>query len=155
MKNGRVLVVEDDPAIRSLVVELLADDGLSARQASDGEEAVSALEHEKPLAIVLDINLPFLEGTEVARVSRERYGRDVPIIVATANEHAEHNAREMGASGFVTKPFDANDLLSVLHRSLRGVESLDQSRNDVRDRRALDDDARRENRVELRRRITR
>lgn len=147
----RVLVVEDDAGIGELIVELLRSEGYPTRHVGDGRAAIAALHAEQPLALVVDMGLPLVDGAEVARTSRRLYDGQVPIIVVTADGHAEDDAREIGASGFLAKPFDVDELVAVLRRSLRGIESLHQDEIDARERHALEHDAARERGGSLRR----
>jgi DNA-binding response OmpR family regulator len=137
--DGRVLVVEDDESIRDLVVEILTDAGYATHAVGDGESAIAALWRERPLAIVLDVGLPIFDGHGVAQLARTRH-RGVPIVVVTANYQAELDAREIGATTFVTKPFDVDTLLGAVRRATRSAESLSQDRIDTRDRRAREHD---------------
>ncbi len=150
-RNLRILVVEDDPGIGELIVDLLRSEGFRARHVLDGRAAIDALREERPLAMLVDMGLPYVHGGEVARESRRLYDGNVPIIVMTADGHAEVDAREIGASGFLGKPFDVEELLAVLRRSLRGIESLRRDEIEARERRAIDRDAARERRGTLRR----
>ena len=133
--NQRVLIVEDDDSIRSLVVEVLQDAGYDTLAVADGASAIDALWRERPLAIVLDIGLPVFDGRGVAQLARTRH-RGVPIVVVTANLNAALDAREIGASSCVTKPFDVDTFLAAVRRATRGAESLGQDRIDTRERRA-------------------
>lgn len=155
MDTSTVLVVEDDPAIRSFVSEALRDAGYRVAQAADGQEALDSLHREQPLAMVLDIGLPLVDGTDVARLSRQLYDGDVPIIVMSANGQAESDAREVGASGFLRKPFLVDELEAILGRALAGRESLSIGQREIADRRALDRDARRERAGVMRRQTAR
>lgn len=146
-----ILVVEDDENIGALIVDLLRVEGYRARWLGDGAAGVAALHAERPLALVVDMGLPLVDGAEVARTSRRLYDGQVPVIVVTANGHAEADAREIGASGFLAKPFDVDELLAVLRRSLRGIESLHHDEIQSRERHALERDAARERQGSLRR----
>lgn len=150
-RHLRILVVEDDPGIGELIVDLLGSEGYRTRHVLDGRAAIAALREERPLAMLVDMGLPYVHGGEVARESRRLYDGSVPIIVVTADGHAEADAREIGASGFLTKPFDVDELIAVLHRSLRGIESLRRDEIEARERRAIEHDASRERRGSLRR----
>lgn len=147
----RILVVEDDDGIGELIVDLLRSEGYRAERVSDGRAAIAALHAERPLALIVDMGLPLVSGGEVARVSRRLYDGHVPIVVVSANGHAEADAREIGASGFLAKPFDIDELIAVLRRSLRTVESLHQDEIYARERHALEHDAARERGGTLRR----
>src|SRR5512146_3264833 len=81
----RVLVVEDDANIGELIVELLWSEGFPTRRVEDGRAAIAALHEEQPLALIVDMGLPLVDGGEVARTSRRMYDGHVPIIVVTAD----------------------------------------------------------------------
>lgn len=136
-----VLVVEDDASIRAFVTDALIEAGYAVREASDGAAALDALHQERPLALVLDLGLPYVDGTAVARASRTLYDGDVPIVVISARPDAELDAREVGASGLLRKPFLIEELESVLGRALAGRDSLTLDQREVADRRALERDA--------------
>lgn len=138
-----ILLVEDDPSIRAFVRDALTEAGYPVRVAVDGAEALDSLHHEQPLALVLDLGLPYVDGTAVARASRTLYDGDVPIVVISARPDAELEAREVGASGLLRKPFLVEELESVVGRALAGRDSLTLDQREVADRRALDRDARR------------
>lgn len=139
-----VLVVEDDPTIRAFVREALTDACYAVREAMDGAAAIDELHRERPLALVLDVGLPVVDGVDVARASRMLYDGDVPIVIISASGHAEQDAREVGASGILRKPFLVDELEAVLGRALAGRESLTLSQLEIADRRALERDAKRE-----------
>ena len=136
-----ILVVEDDPSIRTFVRDALEEAGYAVREAPDGAAALDALHREQPLALVLDLGLPYVDGTAVARASRTLYDGDVPIVVMSARPDADLDAREVGASGLLRKPFLLEELESVLGRALAGRESLTVDQREIADRRALDRDA--------------
>ena len=146
-----ILVVEDDPSIRSLLRDALVESGYPVREAADGAAALDALYREQPLALVLDLGLPYVDGTAVARASRTLYDGDVPIVVISARPDAELDAREVGASGLLRKPFLIEELEAVLGRALAGRDSLTGGQLEIADRRALERDAARERRGALRR----
>ena len=116
---SRVLVVDDDPSIRSLLGDLLSDDGHKVATAADGAEALEALHAFSADVILLDINMPVMDG--ITFVQRYRAGcaadDQVPIIVITAGGDAAARARQLAAAGFVGKPFD----LDELSRAVAGV----------------------------------
>ncbi len=113
MSEHLVLVVEDDPAIRSVVTDALTDDGFVVATAGDGESALHLAEVEHPDVIVLDRALPILNGDGVARALRLR-GDFVPIIAMTATPDARSWARRIGAVACLPKPIDLYDLCSTV-----------------------------------------
>jgi putative two-component system response regulator len=119
---GRVLVVEDDRAIRSLLTNLLERHGFTVPVACDGEAALRAAQEHLPHVVLLDVGLPKLDGHEVTRRLRaERASRTLPIIMLTArSSQADLIAGlDAGADDFVTKPFRAPELLARVRSAVR------------------------------------
>jgi two-component system chemotaxis response regulator CheY len=113
-----VLIVDDDPFIRKLIVTTL--EGVSAfdmHEAGDGEQAVRAADREQPRLVFLDIDMPVLDGIEACRQMRAlpaMTGAKIVMLTASADESARHRAREAGADFFLTKPFSPLDLLRLV-----------------------------------------
>lgn len=110
-----ILVVEDDADIRATIAAILEMEGYAVELASNGEEAIKVVSHRRPSLVLLDMRMPVLDGWGFARVLRER-GVRVPIIVMTAAQDAGRWAREIGAQGYIAKPFDLGDLLSQVEQ---------------------------------------
>lgn len=115
MRGGPVLVVDDDPAILATVAEILEMEGYAVATASNGAEALDAVEEETPSLIVLDMRMPVLDGWAFARELRAR-GMSIPILVMTAAQSASSWAEEVQADGHIAKPFDLHDLLTAVAR---------------------------------------
>ena len=117
-----VLVVDDDADILSLVEFALASEGFVVKLAANGREALDRLTDGLPDLILLDMKMPILSGWEFAREYRDLYDHAVPIVVLTAAEDASRRAAEIGAEGWVGKPFDLDNLLGVVrqHTAKRG-----------------------------------
>ena len=111
--GGRVLCVDDEEQIRNLLTDLLTDEGYEVRTAPNGAAALSVVEHWRPDVILLDINMPVMDGYAFARAYRER-GDGAPIIVITAGERLPHAAEHAGAVAYVAKPFDLDALLETV-----------------------------------------
>jgi DNA-binding response OmpR family regulator len=113
-RRAVVLVVEDDPALGDVIVTALRDDGLDARIASDGDEAMRMVDSLEPSCMVLDLMMPRRDGFSVLRELRSD-GRiaKMPVVVVTAMFGlSERNyATELGAADYVTKPFELDDLV--------------------------------------------
>ena len=109
-----VLVVEDDPALGDVIVTALKDDGLDAKLAQDGDEAMREVDELNPAVIVLDLMMPRRDGFSVLRELRAD-GRisNLPVIVVTAIFGMSERlyASELGAADYITKPFDLDDLV--------------------------------------------
>lgn len=142
-----MLIVEDDPSIRALVRGVLEDVGYPVREASDGAAALDTLYREQPLALVLDLGLPYVDGSTVAQAARSLHQGDVPILVISASATADAEAREIGASGLLRKPFLVEDLEVVVGRALAGRDALTPAEREVADRKALELDASRAKRA--------
>jgi len=109
-----VLVVEDDPSLGEVIVTALRDEGMEARLAQDGDEAMRMVDQLSPSAMVLDLMMPKRDGFSVLRELRaDGRIREMPVIVATAMFGlSERNyATELGAADYVTKPFELDDLI--------------------------------------------
>jgi diguanylate cyclase (GGDEF)-like protein len=113
-----VLVVDDDPAIVSVVSDVLREYGYSVASASDGEEALELIDARRPRAILLDVHMPLLDGPALAQKMRGR-GIDVPLVVMTAGTNARRWAERMGATAYLPKPFTVDQLTSVVRGATR------------------------------------
>ena len=117
-----VLVVEDYEEIRLMISMVLRMGGYRVVEAADGREAVELARRERPDAILMDLNLPVLDGLSAARQIREQEGMgDVPIVALTAHGTPEyrHKALAAGCDEFMTKPVDMDCLERKLHSLLR------------------------------------
>jgi DNA-binding response OmpR family regulator len=114
-----VLVVDDEPIVRDVVVRYLRRDGLETLEAATGEEAIALLEHELPSLVVLDVMLPGVDGLELCR--RIRSSSDIPIVLLTArgDEADRIVGLELGADDYVTKPFSPRELAVRVRNLLR------------------------------------
>lgn len=117
MVGEYVLVVDDDPSIRTLVTRLLEDESYETRAAEDGRAALAIVEERTPELVLLDMRMPVMDGWEFARRLRESRG-DVPVVVMTAARDAALWAHEIGARGHISKPFDLDDLIRVVRDAL-------------------------------------
>ena len=119
MSTGTVLVVEDEPAIRGLVSLLLEGEGYLVDGASDGRAALAKLAEQPPDALVVDLDLPVMNGCDLVRACRDDEAlRHLPII-ATSGMVGGHAVRDLDVQGFLPKPFSLDTLLNVLHGVLR------------------------------------
>src|SRR5437762_13846703 len=114
-KRPLVLVVEDDPALGDVIVTALKDDGLDAKLAQDGDEAMRDVDDLSPSVMVLDLMMPRRDGFSVLRELRAD-GRisNLPVIVVTAIFGMSERlyASELGAADYITKPFELDDLIT-------------------------------------------
>ena len=110
----RVLVVDDDPDIRDLLVTALSDDGYQAESARNGRDALDALDHFPADVVILDLMMPVMDGWTFAERMKERW--DIPIVVLSAANDVTRHAARLGAADVVPKPFDLETLLPTIAR---------------------------------------
>jgi len=111
-KLRRVLVVDDDPDILDALAEILETEGYEVQRARNGREALQRLEQGLPDLILLDLMMPVMDGWEFAR-SLAPEARP-PIIVLSADRNVSAKAQEIGARGWLSKPFELSDLLGAV-----------------------------------------
>jgi CheY-like chemotaxis protein len=111
----RVLVVDDDPGIRRLLTEVLELADYTVEAAANGVEALEAIESHRPSVILLDMQMPVLDGKGVARALSER-GERIPTVVMTAGDDAWRCCSELHADACLGKPFDLEDMLKTVAR---------------------------------------
>ena len=113
--TGAVLVVDDEPAIAAMIRDALEDHGFRVITAANGIEALRVLDRNVPAVVLLDMQMPLLDGPGFARALRER-GLNVPVIVMTAGSSAARWAKELTADAYLSKPFDIDGLVEVAGR---------------------------------------
>jgi DNA-binding NarL/FixJ family response regulator len=120
--GARVLVVDDDPNCRALIVELLERTGCSIREATSGLEALAVFDAFQPQLVLLDVNTPLVSGYEVCHQLREQYGSSVRIIFLSGwrTEVLDRvGGMLIGADDYVVKPFDPDELIARIRVQLR------------------------------------
>jgi CheY-like chemotaxis protein len=118
----KVLVVDDVPTQLKLIASALQEVGLSVMQASDGQEAIARIQEEQPDLVVLDVIMPRMNGFEVVRELRDNeQTKRLPIVIcSTKNTEVDKTwGLDMGADAYVTKPFDPQQLASIVQRLLK------------------------------------
>ena len=122
-----VLIVDDDPSIRKLVATTLEDvAGFDLVEAADGGEALERAAEEPPAIVLLDIDMPGVDGLEAARRLRaepETAQTTIVMLTAAADEEAERASEEAGADLFLTKPFSPLELLRLVDELGDGAHS--------------------------------
>jgi len=116
----RILVVDDDRAVREALRRALTLADYEAQTAEDGEEALELIAHSPPDAVVLDVGLPGIDGLEVCRRAR-LLGNRVPILILTARDAVADriDGLDVGADDYMVKPFDVGELKARLRALLR------------------------------------
>ncbi len=115
----RILIVDDEPAIRRFLQGLLPAHGFTVFEAGTGQEALAAVVTHRPDVMVLDLGLPDLDGVQVTRLLRE--WTQIPIIILSVRGGEEDKvaALDAGADDYLTKPFGSRELLARLRAALR------------------------------------
>ena len=121
----RILIVEDDADIRELVELALTDGGYDVLTAPDGASALAVVQQHPPDLILLDAHLPRVTGEEFARSYTDQSGSPAPIVLLTASADAAERSAQIGAVGYVAKPFDLDDILEVVGRYRRSDTHAD------------------------------
>ena len=120
--NGvRVLVVDDEPAIRRFLRAALSAHGYAIFEAGDGQSALSAVAAERPDLVILDLGLPDLDGIEVTRLVREWTRIPILILSVRGQDADKIAALDAGADDYVVKPFGVGELLARMRVALRHV----------------------------------
>jgi len=121
MSNRTTLIVDDEKLILISTRIVLESVGLTVFTADSGETAIATAKAKKPGLILLDIMMPGIDGWEtLSRLKEDPETRDIPVIIFTAREHSRGRqlAREMGAADYFQKPFEPDELISIVEEYL-------------------------------------
>jgi two-component system KDP operon response regulator KdpE len=120
--SKQILIVDDEPRMRRFVRMNLELEGLRVSEASDGLEAVRKVREELPNLVVLDVEMPHLDGFET--LAEIRRTSPVPVIMLTVRGEEDERIKglDLGADDYITKPFSARELVSRINAVLRRVE---------------------------------
>jgi DNA-binding response OmpR family regulator len=99
--------------VRDATVTALEFAGYAVRSADNGQSALLSIDEQPPSLVLLDMRMPVMDGRELVRELRSR-GFDLPIVVVTTRADAEETAHEVGAVGFIGKPFNFDELLAAV-----------------------------------------
>jgi len=119
--SKRILVVEDQPDNRQIIRDMLVDTGYEIIEAENGEEALAAIAKQRPDLILMDIQLPVMDGyTATRRIKTDADLKSIPIIAVTsyALSGEEKKAREAGCDDYVPKPYSPRQLLAKIKQYL-------------------------------------
>ena len=119
---GRILVVEDDRALRTVLVGALQSGGFEVEQAADGSVGVRALKAKSFDVVLLDIGLPFVDGWHVLSTLEGRRVPSVIVISARGDQADKVRALDMGADDYLAKPFGSDELLARIRAVLRRAQ---------------------------------
>ncbi len=130
--SARVLIADDDRAIRDALTRALGLEGYDVVQANDGNTALSLIESTKPDVAILDVMMPNIDGLTVCRVLRAERNR-LPVLMLTARTETPDRVAglDAGADDYLAKPFDLDELLARLRALLRRTKSEDDPDTDA------------------------
>jgi len=119
-----ILVVDDSPSVRRVVGNMLKQNGWEVQAARDGVEALEMITQETPAAVLLDIEMPRMDGYELmATVRAQEQYRTLPLVILTsraATKHQQH-AMQLGANGYLVKPYQDEELINILNSLVYGA----------------------------------
>ncbi len=106
--------MEDDVDLQELEAMLLSEPGYRVVTAANGAVALAEVARRRPDLVLLDMKMPVMDGWEFARQMRAWYDHQTPIVVVTAAAEAAERAAEVGAEGYLSKPFDIDELVATV-----------------------------------------
>ena len=115
----RILIVDDDPKSRTLLIDLLRANGYATIEAYDGKQAVEMAKCEKPDLILMDYHMPVISGLEATRLIKDDpVIKDIPVIFVTslAMKGDEDKIYASGCEAYISKPFDIHKLLGMVKK---------------------------------------
>jgi chemotaxis protein histidine kinase CheA/ActR/RegA family two-component response regulator len=119
-----ILIVDDSPSVRRVVGNMLKQRGWEVQVARDGVEALEMITHETPAGVLLDIEMPRMDGYELmATVRAQEQYRTLPIVILTSRAAAKHQQRalQLGANAYVVKPYQDEELITLLNTLVYGA----------------------------------
>jgi DNA-binding NtrC family response regulator len=118
-EKNKILVVDDEDALRTVLSSELSSEGYEVRTAGDGDEAISGLQKETFDLVLLDIRMPRVNGFEVLKYVKEKHPKTkVVMLTGFADLKNAIESKKLGAEDFVSKPYDLVDLLTTIERVL-------------------------------------
>jgi len=135
LRRLKILIVDDDPDLRTTVEMRFSAAGFEVQQAGSGEEGLELASRLRPAAIILDVNMPGLDGFETCRRLRAgRRTRDIPVIMLTACKRVGEleEGLEAGADTYITKPFDGRELVAEVREIVTGKRKKKESTRRIR-----------------------
>jgi CheY-like chemotaxis protein len=123
MDKKKILIADDERDVRLLVRKMLDRDYILL-EVSNGEEAVAAAKAQQPDLILMDLIMPKMDGyTACSQIKADQATGGIPVVILTAVGHELNKkfATEMGAAGYITKPFNTHDLIDTISRLLAGT----------------------------------
>jgi DNA-binding response OmpR family regulator len=114
---NHILIVDDDPAIRDVVSDILEMSDYCVKTASNGAEALDTIRVDRPAAVLLDLMMPIMDGWEFLREYKGQAAvAPVPVVIMSAAQDASQVAGQLGAQAFLAKPFEIETILAIVGR---------------------------------------
>ena len=126
MDKQKILIVDDEPGIRLIVSRILEEDYM-VLEAADGEEAIDIAKGQQPALILMDLMMPKMDGyTSCLSLKADQATKGIPVIMLTGIDHKLNKrfATEMGADGYITKPFTRESLQEEIKQLLASSQQL-------------------------------
>lgn len=133
MTGSKILIVEDDKALRDILKYNLEKESYNVITAIDGAQALEIARSTKPELIILDLMLPQLDGLEVCRILRKEMTVPILMLTAKVDEIDKIVGLEVGADDYMTKPFSIRELLARIRAMLRRIEMIRQETRSTED----------------------
>ena len=126
MKNKqKILIIEDDIDILSVITMSLKDEGFEVEGTLNGDETITRAEKFKPDLVIMDIYLSGVNGKEICKkLKTDKKTKSIPVILISASTQIRSTVKECGADGFINKPFDNADLLYGVSNFLPQYSSM-------------------------------
>jgi len=125
--TGKILIVDDEREIVKVLRAYLEQGGFRVVVAFDGQEALTVFRHEKPDLVILDLNLPRIDGLDVCRTIRRESETPVIMLTARVEETDRLIGLELGADDYVTKPFSPREIVARVRAVLRRAQGAPQA----------------------------
>ena len=117
MNNKRILVCDDDEGIADIVKIILENKGYNVFSLTQCDDIFQKIEHIMPCLILLDLWMPILSGEEITkRLKQQEETKNIPVIIISANRDTQQIAEKVHANGFLCKPFDIEELESIVEK---------------------------------------
>lgn len=114
-----ILIVDDEPVARSLAQKKISDNGYRVLIAANGEEALAVLDRERPDMILLDVEMPTMNGyTFIGELAKKNYNPKIPVMVLTAHEEMGPIFKRHGVRGYLIKPLNIDEVLAKIQEVL-------------------------------------
>lgn len=112
----KILVCEDNPIALKTIAYTLVKSGYEVVQAVDGGRGIEILENEEVDLVITDINMPYTKGLELVRYANTKMEQKIPVIIISGItlEETKDHAKELGAVGYLTKPFDPDVMVNMI-----------------------------------------